>query len=108
MAWWFLAQWLNAGASIPFTVEDAANHLGIKVEETLQVLDEALGGRSAEWHVGPQVVVPRQGCLLAHQSLARLKASYDGAQDSQGARQAATVAYAAVEEQDRKRRRGAE
>jgi len=96
LAWWFLAQWHDAGASIPFTVEHAARNLGITPEEVLNVLNEALDGRADEWKVTLGSTVPRQCCLLAHQNLGRFKEKYGQEQVSIEDRKAATDAYAAV------------
>ena len=106
LTWWLLSRWLGAGAAAPFTVEDAAKELHLKPDEVVEVFNVALGDQKGHWKCGLQDILPRQFCLLVHQSLARLKETYETGQEVQGAQQQARDAYVALDALAKKRRRG--
>ena len=93
-------------ASAPFTIEEAAKELQVHANDVVAAFKAALGEKHTLWDVSPQAIVPRQCGTLVHMSLARLKETYEAAQEAQGAQEQAREAFDAIDELARKRRRG--
>jgi len=106
MVWWLLSRWAGAGASSPFTLEEAAQELQVPVDGVVAAFKAALGEKHALWDVSAQAFVTRQCCNLVHMSLARLKETYEQAKEAPGAEKQARVAFDAIDELAKKRRRG--
>jgi len=102
--YWFLSQWLNLGASTPFTVDEMGKSLQLKPEAIGLVLDAALGNKTADWVKDATTIVPRQCCMFAHHSLARLRTEYEALQDATSDTSLAIKAFEDLSENAKKRK----
>jgi len=103
--YWFLSRWLNLGASTPFTVDEMGKSLQLKPEAIGHVLDAALGNKTADWFKDASTIVPRQCCMFAHHSLARLRTEYEALQNATSDTSLAIKAYEDLSENAKKRKK---
>lgn len=103
-----LSYW-HTGDAMPFTASQAAQHAGLEEDEFVSIMEMALGRSCDGWGVAKDgkahgdLVRPRQCCYLAHQSLAKLKESYDELVNVADLQEKARIACVKMTEQGKKR-----
>ena len=98
-----MVQWVQHGASVPFTFGDLQTRLGIADPDAL--VRTLLGDLTALWFrdatAVASTVLPRQAALFLHQALDRLKARYEQREESKAA---AAASYASIADEHKRRR----